>query len=129
MGLKSQIPQEVEGISFAPLLRGKSIKRPSSQLYFMIGGQLLNEHQKFNDMRYGERGVRTDRYTLVVNKSQQNSNKIFLWDRIKDPYQLENIANKKPELVKGLIKEELEPWLRKTNDPWLTGKNGNMTDN
>ena len=120
IGLKSKIPQEVEGISFAPLLRGESMKRPSSQLYFMIGGQLLNEDQEFDDMRYGERGVRTERYTLVVNKPEQYSKKIFLWDRINDPYQMENIANKNPELVKKLIAEELEPWLRKTNDPWLT---------
>ncbi len=119
MGLKSEIPNDVEGTSFAPLLAGNKIERPSSQLYFMMSGQLSKRRHSPNNLKLGERGVRTKRYTLYIDKFASDSTDVYLWDRENDPYELENIASENPGLVKQLITGELNPWLRKTNDPWL----------
>jgi arylsulfatase A-like enzyme len=125
-GLESAIPEDVEGTSFVPLLAGEKFKKPSSQLYFMTHGQLSqrdrkNPNDSLTNLTLGERGVRTQRYTLYLDRSEENSTKIWLWDRETDPFMMDNIASQKPELVKELIEKELKPWLRKTNDPWLTG--------
>jgi arylsulfatase A-like enzyme len=125
-GLQSAIPKDVEGLSFAPLLTGNTIDRPSSQLYFMTRGQLSKrdreQHSKnFTDLTIGERGIRTQRYTLYIERFAKDSSNVWLWDRQSDPYMMENIAKQNPELVEELIERELKPWLIKTNDPWLTG--------
>ncbi len=123
-GLKSDIPEDVEGMSFAPLLTGGDIDRPTSQLYFMMGGQLSKRDRSqvitsFDNLKIGERGVRTHRYTLYLDRYKQDSTNIWLWDRETDSYMMKNIAEQNPGLVEKLIEEELRPWLRKTNDPWL----------
>ena len=121
MGLKAEIPQDVEGTSFAPIITGKEIKKPSSQLYFMVNGQLSKKSHKMNDLTLAERGIRTQRYTLFMDRFTSDSTSVFLWDRKTDPYQLVNIADQNPMLVNKLIDEELKPWLQKTKDPWLNG--------
>lgn len=119
MGLKKEIPKDVEGISYAPLLSGKKMEKASSQLYFMMSGQLSKKRHSMDNLKLGERGIRTERYTLFIDKFAPDSSTVYLWDRQNDPYQLENIADRNPELVAKLIEEELNPWLQKTNDPWL----------
>ena len=123
VGLKAKIPEDLEGTSYASLLKGGSVERPSSQLYFMLSGLLsdpsTSEKDRFTNFTIGERGIRTERYTLLLCRSLEGNSKVFLWDRLNDPDQLTNIADEKPELVQQLIKDELEPWLRKTKDPWL----------
>jgi arylsulfatase A-like enzyme len=122
MGLVESIPEDVEGTSYAPLLTGGNVVRPASQLYFMINGQFSKRKvpsDVWANPVLGERGVRTQRYTLYINKFSPDSTLIHLWDRKEDPYQLENIAPDNPDLVEKLIREELHPWLRKTNDPWM----------
>jgi hypothetical protein len=42
-----------------------------------------------------------------------------LHDNVADRYQMKNIADERPDLVEQLTKEELIPWLKKTEDPWL----------
>ncbi len=69
---------------------------------------------------FGRRGVRTNRHTLVVNQMRGQEVEYLLYDRIADPYQLKNIARDEPELIDQLVRDELVPWLRRTNDPWLT---------
>jgi arylsulfatase A-like enzyme len=73
-----------------------------------------------DNLKLGERGIRTEQYTLYIDKFATDSTEIYLWDRINDPYQLENIADHNPELVKKLFESELKPWLQKTKDPWLS---------
>ena len=96
--------------------------RPTSQLYFMINGQFSKRRVPSDVLvnpTLGERGVRNQRYTLYINKFTSDSTIIHLWDRKNDLYQLNNIAGEYPGLVEKLIREELHPWLRKTNDPWM----------
>ena len=119
VGLKTEIPQDIEGTSYAPILLQSDLVRPSSQLYFIMSGRLSKKRHSLDNMNLGERGVRTKRYTLYIDKFASDSTIIYLWDRKEDPNQLVNIADQNPRLVEKLIDEELKPWLRKTNDPWL----------
>jgi len=48
---------------------------------------------------------------------QAGHDEFVLHDNLSDPYQLENIADQEPGVVYKL-KEELNGWLQKTNDPW-----------
>ncbi len=122
LGYENDIPATVEGRNFAGLLTGKTdISRPTSQLYFMTDGQLFNPPAgtKGINLKSGERGIRTARYTLNIQNGPENKKVISLWDRQADPMQMQNIASKHPEIVKELIEKELTPWLTKTGDPWI----------
>ncbi|MBL7965936.1 MAG: sulfatase [Prolixibacteraceae bacterium] len=108
MNLASSIPSEVDGTDYSKyLIRGKGAK-PSSQWYMKVDNASKES---------GIRGVRTDRYTYVVNKKNGEKN-VMLFDRKNDPYQLTNIATENPKLTETLDKE-LVVWLKKYNDPWL----------
>lgn len=108
MGFENLIPKEVDGQNFAGYLRTGKGKTPESQWYMRV------ENGK---TEYGTRGVRTSRYTYVINQNA-SGRKVMLFDRQTDPYQLDNLAGKKPEQEKKLSRE-MESWLRKNNDPWL----------
>jgi len=110
MGFAGDIPSNVEGTSRASLLLTGEGARPTSQLYvFVPPGQPSR----------GRRGVRTARYTLMIEKTDDGIAET-LHDNDADPYQLRNIAGESPNVVARLIEEELTPWLERTNDPWLT---------
>ena len=109
MGFASGIPPKTDGNSHASLfLTGKG-KRPTSQLYMWV---------PVGEPGGGRRGLRTHRYTLMIDKRPNKPVKYVLHDNTNDPYQLENIASAKPEVVRELT-AELRAWLRKNNDPWL----------
>jgi len=110
LGLGDRIPQEVEGSSRASVLLDGSGNRPSSQLYLWI---------PYGEPSMGRRGVRTNRYTLSIEKAAGEVVDTILHDNQEDPYQLVNIAEARPDLVRNLVEEELEPWLARTRDPWL----------
>ncbi len=110
MGLSGEVPAQVEGTSRASILLGQEGKRPTSQLYLWI---------PYGEPALGRRGVRTHRYTLVVEKSVDGETSFILHDNAGDPFQLANIAEDAPELVRELMETELIPWLKKTGDPWL----------
>lgn len=111
MGHARDIPEGVEGTNFAPLFLGRKMPRPSSQFYFKANP---------DKTAWGERGVRTHRYTLMIRKTKGQPTRTVLHDNRKDPYQLRNVAKDQPELVKRLRDKELVPWLKKTGDPWLS---------
>jgi len=110
MGLAHTTPAEVEGSDYSQAFLGQPCVRPTSALYFFEAPQFPDE--------WGRRGIRTDRYTFVVSRHAQGD-EIILHDNLDDPYQLENIAEKEPDLVLKLT-HELKGWLEKTNDPWLS---------
>ncbi len=115
MGLGEQIPPSVEGTSHAQLLLTGQGPRPTSQLYLWVPCE---------QPALGRRGVRTPRHTLVVDRMPDQKKETTLYDNVADPYQLNNIAADQPEVVRRLIRQELLPWLRRTNDPWLGGEHG-----
>jgi len=109
MGLGKSIPPAVQGASHAGLFRTGKGPRPTSQLYMWV---------PVESPALGRRGVRTARYTLMIDKKPDKPVQTVLFDNLADPYQLKDIAPKQPEVVKTLIKTELLPWLKKTGDPW-----------
>ncbi|MGW8267059.1 MAG: sulfatase family protein [Longimicrobiales bacterium] len=110
MGLESQIPGEVEGTSRASILLDGTGDRPTSQLYLWV---------PYGEPGLGRRGVRTHRYTLSIEKTEDGVKEVILHDNLADPFQLENIADRRPDVVRHLIEAELDPWLERTGDPWL----------
>lgn len=108
MGFNENIPEAVEGISYANNFRGKDSERPTSQFYVWI--------DPANPTK-GTRGLRTKSHTLLIDRREANE-AIVLHDNISDLYQLKNIAKENPALVKTLL-DELDAWLKKTNDAWV----------
>lgn len=121
MGFGKDIPDVVEGTSFANYFLNETGDTPSSQLYFIVRGNKLVENidNYPANLAYDERGIRTQQYTLMINKISDDSIRTFLWDRKADPFQMNNLSEERPDLVEKLTKEELVPWLIKTKDPWL----------
>jgi len=121
MGFSEDIPAVVEGSSFANYFLGQEQTLPSSQLYLIIRGSNLLQAEPANYkslLGYDERGIRTEQYTLMIDRKTSGTTDIYLWDRLTDPYQMHNLAEEQPDLVKKLYQEELLPWLEKTGDPW-----------
>ncbi len=105
MGLGDQIPPAVEGTDYSKAITGNEQKRPTSTFYIRFAG----DHSK-------ARGVRTDRYTFIREFNKDGKVADSLYDRQEDPYQLKNVAELKPQIVKQM-QAELDHWLKKTNDP------------
>jgi arylsulfatase A-like enzyme len=108
MGFSADVPKTVEGTSYADVFRGTDMERPTSQLYIAVEPERPTE---------GKRGVRTASHTLMIHR-QNSEESVVLHDNKRDPYQLRNIAESNPERVRALS-QELDLWLRKTNDPWI----------
>lgn len=106
IGLDDRIDHDVEGSDYSSIMLGKSGTRPTSALYLTCGGP-----------RGGTRGLRTNRYTFTITPREDGKKEILLFDNKKDPYQLENVAESRPGVVRKLT-AELGRWLKKTNDPW-----------
>ena len=68
----------------------------------------------------GRRGVRTLTHTLVISREEGKADDVTLFDRVKDPFQLKNIAAAEPALVRELVTTELLPWLERNKDPFGT---------
>jgi arylsulfatase A-like enzyme len=113
MGFSEDIPKTTDGENLSEyLLTGKGPK-PVSQWYMRIldGNPLL-------DLR----GIRTDRYTFVVNIKTEKQREVMLFDRKKDPFQMNNIADESPKLIREMS-AMLKQWLSKYQDPWLVNLN------
>jgi len=108
MGLASANPTGIEGTNYSAAFLGQPCDRPKSAYYFFTAPQFSDQPER--------RGVRTDRYTFVVFR-QANGDELVLHDNLNDPYQLKNIAEQEPDVVLKLT-QELNVWLKKTNDPW-----------
>lgn len=106
MELADCIPRDVEGSDYSSIMLGRGGKRPTSALYLVCTGP-----------RGGTRGLRTGRYTFTIRPDKDGKKEILLFDNQKDPYQLNNIAESNPKAVRKLT-EELNRWLKKTNDTW-----------
>ncbi|NJL47590.1 MAG: sulfatase [Leptolyngbyaceae cyanobacterium SM2_5_2] len=142
MGFGADIPNAVEGTSYARLFQGESQARPVSQLCMRVSAP---------DLGTGWRAVRTHTHTLVViresstekrkpsptrraatwpnmgfdwikralpDTSPKATEQVRLYDNKKDPYQLKECASGHPAVVAQLT-EELHRWLSQTKDPWL----------
>jgi arylsulfatase A-like enzyme len=112
MGFSSSIPAQVDGENFASYLFTGKGKKPESQWYMRVD----NEKPDF-----GLRGIRTERYTFVIDHPESKPERIMLYDRNTDPYEMNNIVNENPRLVEELS-QKLRMTLIKFNDPWLNNR-------
>ena len=109
MGYGNEIPRDVEGASHAQIFRGDDGQRPQSQLCMGVSTERPDT---------GWRGLRTHTHTLVIRRAPDQSEETLLYDNVADPYQFRNVAEGNGPLVQSLS-EELNEWLRRTNDPWI----------
>jgi len=110
MGLAEHVPAEVQGVDYSQLFRTGKGKRPKTQLYLWSPP----DHSPG-----GRRGVRTDRYTLVVEHKNDKTERVVLRDRVADRYQVKDFAKDRPDVVERLRTEVLEPMLERIGDPWV----------
>lgn len=110
MGFAGDVPAAVEGRSRASVLRGQGGDYPRSGPYFLAPTGQIDS---------GRRGVRTLTHTLGLIQSSDDEMSTLLFDNVADPYQMENVADSQPDVVRDLIENELIPWLEYTGDPWL----------
>lgn len=110
------IPESVEGISFAPFLKGEEELEREGVLI-----ECIHPFGQWPRTKEGReyRGIRTKRYTYV----RTMEGPWLLFDNEKDPYQLENLCNNKyyQELQKRLD-QLLNKRLNKRNDQFLAGE-------
>ena len=115
MGFQQEIPATVQTRDLSEQIRGNREKMPSSQLYMFYGA--VNETGK--NLTTGARGVRTLQYTYAIRYKDGVITEEHLYDRKTDPFQLNNIAGKHPELVKQL-RAELKQRMEAVHDPALS---------
>ncbi len=109
MGLGGRVPKDVEGVDRSELLMGGEGRRPKSA-YYLTAQPLFPEER---------RGIKTLHHTFVVIRDKKTGGvRVVLHDNIADSYQLKNIVDDEPLLVKK-YKQELVKWLVQTNDPWI----------
>lgn len=128
-GLKKSIPCSMEGNDYSQVFFTGKGKKPTSQLYM--------HSDEGSTLESGRRGVRTERYTMVLDKDPKYALSqtpkaipfklhgkynlyVTLHDHVQDQYELKNIAAENEALVNQLIEKELIPRLKKINDPWLS---------
>lgn len=110
MGLKSEVPGDVEGKDYADIITGRSKQKPEFSLYLNCS---------YEDPKGGARGLRSDRYTFVIQKDKEEQTmQYLLYDRQADPYQLNNIADKNPDIIHDL-EAKLMVELKRIKDPWV----------
>ena len=106
MGFEKDIPAEMQTFNLAAQVLKEGKKGPAFQPYYRCDP---------SNLKTGFRGIRDNRYTFALRFDDGKIGDIYLFDREKDPYQLDNIAGRNDRLVKkfkGLLKE----WLLKTED-------------
>jgi len=110
-GLADRTPPDVQGSDHTGVVLGREGDRPTSALYLNVGP---------DDPAGGARGLRTHRYTFVVRRGEGGADGVRLFDNGEDKYQRTDVAAERPGVVAELT-EQMNAWLRKTGDPWLTG--------
>ena len=118
-GLQSHIPASVQGNDLTvSLVKGKPVKdSPKGVLYIRNVDGEKDAEGKVQSYFPVARGLKTDRYTLAITLTRSlDIKEILLFDDVKDPYQLNNIADKK--LIRKLA-GQMEPLLKKADDPWV----------
>lgn len=108
MGFQKEIPETVQTFDLAQEILHESPQKEVVQPYYQI---------KYDNHATGYRGLRTKTYTFVVHATNGKIDDIILFDRTKDPHQMNNIARQRPQLVQKFNKQ-LKDWLIQTNDPF-----------
>lgn len=108
LGLGGETPTTVQGRSYAALFRGDEMERPDAQLYMWMPPDRPH---------LGRRGLRTQRYTYLENRVPGWSVSCELYDRVEDPYQMDELSSRRPSVVRALS-EQLAHRLAETGARW-----------
>lgn len=108
MGLKKSIPKDLDGVSYANYFTKGKGKKPVTQ-YIM--GNIVSNAVKINS---GFRGIRTSQFKFAYVKNNGKTES-FLFDLIKDPFEMNNIYDANSAIVKKL-RRELIKRLKETKD-------------
>jgi arylsulfatase A-like enzyme len=110
-GFKNQIPQTIDGKSYADyFLKGKGAQ-PAEQI---IMGSMAYDTLQMGQS--GFRGIRTAHYKLAYQRKNKKL-EAFLFDIQADPFEQHNLYSKDNLEVK-LMKPKLAAWLKQHNDPF-----------
>jgi len=114
------IPSGVQGLNLEHAVLGTSGDDPDS-VYF----QLLGPGWPYRGDWVGYwRGLRTDRYTYARWwQPEKYENGIRLYDRERDPHEMNNLAGK-PEVhdLQARLEARLQKWMADTGDPFDSGE-------
>lgn len=98
MGLTDKIPATVQTRDLSKQVMGSKEGMPESQMYM----QYSNVNETGKNLTTGARGLRTKQYTYAVRYNNGKITEEFLFDREKDPYQMNNIAKANPDVVQDM---------------------------
>jgi len=133
-----EIPRQVEGTDYSELITGGKQKKANSAVIAGYGNpagllavgqqpsiwalQADSLHRSGIDWRMvGYRGLRTERYTYVVDRGRKNEYlKRYLYDNLEDPFQMEPVIAERAEENRIMMKldAELRSWLNEMHDPF-----------
>ena len=108
MGFEKDIPEGTQTYNLASGVLSADNELEVVQPYYFIVS---------SDLSSGRRGLRNKCYTFAIRAEKGVCKEYFLFDRQTDPWQLNNVASKNPELVKKLT-SQLKAHLQRTNDPF-----------
>lgn len=108
MGFQKEIPAEVQTFDLSREILTGEEKKDLAQPYYFV---------QFDNPATGYRGFRSSTHTYVIHATDGKIDETVLLDRVKDPYQMKNVANEQPAVV-SQFKEQLKEWLIRTQDPF-----------
>ena len=110
-GHADKVPANLQGVDRSRVLCTGNGERPDAALYIAPS----TDHTVC-----GSRGLRTHRYTYIVQRAstEPGDHEIMLFDSDTDPYQTTNVADSHPEVVADLH-ARLQAHLHAIDDPWI----------
>lgn len=106
MGFEHLIPSTVQTNNLAKAVKGEKQKLPTFMPYYQIAAA---------DSSTGWRGIRTLRYTLAIEFKHGKRIKTLLFDRKKDPFEMNNLDN--DNILLEQQTKILKKWLTQQKDP------------
>ncbi len=114
-----EIPDGVQGHSFADAVVGRNGPQPTDSIYLMNMGTGWPNRKRWVGCW---RGVRTGRWVYARWHNPEEHDPV-LFDRQKDPYERNNLAdNPKYVAVRREMETRLKKWMADTGDPFDTGR-------
>ena len=95
MGFQKEIPSTVQTFDLGNAIITGEPKEIVQPYYFV----------KYDNHATGYRGLRTSTHTFAVHATNGKIDETVLFDRTKDPYQMDNIAGQSPRLVRQFNKQ------------------------
>jgi N-sulfoglucosamine sulfohydrolase len=137
--LEADVPENMQGVSFMPLLNGKANKPPRTEAFAQYTPEMKRDNlsrcvitERYHLIRYFDQGREVD-YPVDVHPQtfadhqQRCATKeprpfVQLFDIKNDPYELEDIGSKKEfAAVVDALTRSLFDWMQSVKDPLLEG--------